>query len=58
MFLLYARELLGLLGIFVQTSTAWVFAALLASLDRQEELRPALRTFIRALVALSIGDPI
>ncbi|MCA8960558.1 MAG: response regulator [Planctomycetes bacterium] len=53
MFLLRVLDLLALIGVFVQAFVAWVFVALLISMNRRRTLSPALGSFLRAFLALA-----
>lgn len=55
MFLLESLELIALIGLFVQTFTAWILAALLASLRPRTQAPAAYGHFLRAFTALALA---
>ena len=55
MFLLEVFQLFGLVGLLVQTFVAWIFVALLVSMERQDSSREAFRHFLRGFFALALS---
>ncbi|QDU68140.1 ATP-binding protein [Engelhardtia mirabilis] len=55
MFLLEIVDLMALVGLLVQAFTAWVFVAVLASLQVDRRANGAYRAFLQAFVVLSVA---
>ncbi len=55
MFLFESLELIALIGLFVQTFTAWILAALLASLRPRTHASATYGHFLRAFTALALA---
>lgn len=55
MFLLKSLELLGLIGLFVQAFSAWIFVAVLASIRGRAPSLRAFQSFLYAFTALALS---